>query len=117
MSDLQCAARFVVVDGAGLGDVERLVSRLAGERVAAVYAAHPLAGDAAVTRLAAGLGVPPVAVDGDLDFGAAGYDDLADRHRGETAVVVRPGQAAEPTLLLVDADGFTTAPLDEKPLD
>jgi hypothetical protein len=110
VSDLQCAARFVVLDEAGLGDVERLVTRLAGERVAAVYAAHPLTRDAAVTRLAERLGLPPVGVEGDLGFGGDGYEDLADRHRGETAVVVREGGATEPTLLLVDADGFAAEP-------
>ncbi|MGN6750972.1 MAG: hypothetical protein ACTHJJ_00295 [Intrasporangium sp.] len=110
MSDLQCAARFVVLDEAGLGDVERLVGRLAGERIAAVYAAHPLVQDAAVTRLAERLGMRAAAVDGDLGVGGDGYEDLADRHRGETAVVVREGDSTEPVLLLVDADGFATQP-------
>jgi hypothetical protein len=110
VSDLQCAARFVVVDRAGLSDVQRLVSRLAGERVAALYAAQPLAQDPAVTRLAERLEVPAAWVEGDLAFGGDGYEDLADRHRGETAVVVREGQASEPTLLLVDSDGYATEP-------
>jgi hypothetical protein len=110
VSDLQCAARFVVVDGPALADLEGLVPRLLGERVAALYAAQPLAQDRAVARLAERLGVPAAGVDGDLAFGGDGYEDLADRHRGETAVVVREGQATEPTLLLVDSDGFATEP-------
>jgi hypothetical protein len=107
MSDLQCAARFVVIDASGLGDVPGLVGRLARERIAGVYAAHDVAHDGAVVRLAEGLGLPVDKVEGDLGFGADGYEDLADRHRGETAVVVRTGGDSAPALLLVDADGIS----------
>jgi hypothetical protein len=107
MSDLQCAARFVVIDATGLGDVPGLVGRLARERIAGVYAAHDVAHDSAVERLAQGLGLPVDEVAGDLGFGAEGYEDLADRHRGETAVVVRTGGDPDPALLLVDADGIS----------
>ena len=106
MSDLQCAARFVVLDASGLDDVPGLVGRLAAERVVGVYAAQTVARDGAVVRLAEGLGLPVDEVEGDLGFGSDGYDDLADRHRGETAVVVRAGGDPTPALLLVDADGI-----------
>lgn len=110
MSDLQCAARFVVLDVAGLGDLGPLVPRLAGERVVALYAAQPLLRHPALALLAAALGLPADPVDGELGFGGDGYADLADRHRGETAVVVRRGESPHPVLLLVDADGFATQP-------
>ncbi|MDN5791230.1 MAG: hypothetical protein L0H25_10230 [Micrococcales bacterium] len=108
MSDLQCAARFVVLEAQTLGELPGLVDRLAGERIAALYAAHDVAGDGAVTWLAGELGLGVEVTPGDLTPGGAGYDELADRHRGETVVVVQAGAASAPTLLLVDADGWST---------
>lgn len=77
MSDLQCAARLLLVREHPEGGVP-------GERVAATYAA-------------------PV----DLD-------DLADRHRGETVLVVGEhdfGPAAA-VLVEIDADGRRVSPWD-----
>ncbi len=121
MSDLQCAARFVVLDADTLRDLgaldntDGLVERLCSERIAGLYAADELAGSGAVRRLAQGLGLRIEPAPGDLAFGGEGYEELADRHRGETVVLVRPGRAGlptphptlHPTLLLVDADGWS----------
>lgn len=108
MSDLQCAARFVVLEAKAIGELAGLAERLVAERTAGLYAAHDVAGEGAVMRLAGELGLSVEAAPGDLTLGGAGYDDLADRHRGETVVIVRSGAASAPILLLVDADGWST---------
>jgi hypothetical protein len=48
---------------------------------------------------------------GDLADGTSGFEEIVDRHRGETVVVVRGGSDVQPVLLLVDADGRTSSPL------
>ncbi len=82
------------------------------ERVASVYAAPPRL--RAAGQLAAQLGVPArsVAVDtADLAPGSGALVDLADRHRGETVVVVTDvgGSAgvAGARVVLVDGDGWS----------
>jgi hypothetical protein len=112
MSDLQCAARIIVVNPPGLADVAWLASAIHLERVQAVYAADDVPDTGPVESLADDLGVPSHLGHGDLQDGAAGFDELVDRHRGETVVVVRGGPAPQPLLLLVDADGSTEQPLD-----
>jgi len=49
---------------------------------------------------------------GDLHDGTSGLEELVDRHRGETVVVVRGGDDTDPVLLLVDADGVTRQPIE-----
>ncbi len=113
MSDLQCAARIIVVTPAGLGDVTWLSSELFRERVQAVYAADDVPDTGPVETLAEDLGVPCHSAHGDLREGTDAFQDVVDRHRGETVVVVRGGAATEPVLLLVDADGTSRHTLDE----
>ena len=113
MSDLQCAARIVVVTPRGLGDVNWLASELHRERVQAVYAADDVPDTGPVETLAEDLGVPCHSGRGDLENGSEGLEDIVDRHRGETVVVVRGGAATEPVLMLVDADGTSLHSLDE----
>ena len=85
MSDLQCAARILLVREPPTG---ALAERLAGERLAATY-------------------------DGPADL-----DALADRHRGETVLVVGPIPAEHDlgpgavVLVEVDADGRRVTPWD-----
>ncbi|HET7801704.1 MAG TPA: hypothetical protein VFL38_14865 [Humibacillus xanthopallidus] len=111
MSDLQCAARIIVVNPPGLGDVPWLASSLAREKVTAVYAADDVPDTGPVESLADDLGVPSHLGHGDLADGTSGLEEIVDRHRGETAVVVRGGGAVQPVLMLVDADGQTVTPL------
>ena len=111
MSDLQCAARIIVVNPPGLGDVPWLASSLAREKVTAVYAADDVPDTGPVESLADDLGVPSHLGHGDLADGTTGLEEIVDRHRGETAVVVRGGSAVQPVLMLVDADGQTVSPL------
>ena len=111
MSDLQCAARIIVVNPPGLGDVPWLASSLAREKVTAVYAADDVPDTGPVESLADDLGVPSHLGHGDLADGTSGLEEIVDRHRGETAVVVRGGSAVQPVLMLVDADGQTVSPL------
>jgi hypothetical protein len=113
MSDLQCAARVVVVTPAGLGDVKWLASELYRERVQAVYAADDVPDTGPVETLAEDLGVPCHSAHGDLRDTTDAFQDIVDRHRGETVVVVRGGGATEPVLMLVDADGTSVHSLDE----
>lgn len=113
MSDLQCAARIIVVTPAGLGDVKWLASELYRERVQAVYAADDVPDSGPVETLAEDLGVPCHSGRGDLSDGMEALEDIVDRHRGETVVVVRGGAATEPVLMLVDADGMSLHSLDE----
>ena len=111
MSDLQCAARIIVVNPPGLGDIPWLASSLAREKVAAVYAADDVPDTGPVESLADDLGVPSHLGHGDLADGTSGLEEIVDRHRGETAVVVRGGSAVQPVLVLVDSDGQTVSPL------
>jgi hypothetical protein len=111
VSDLQCAARIIVVNPPGLGDVPWLASSLAREKVTAVYAADDVPDTGPVESLADDLGVPSHLGHGDLADGTSGLEEIVDRHRGETAVVVRGGSAVQPVLMLVDADGQTVSPL------
>jgi hypothetical protein len=112
VSDLQCAARIIVVNPPGLGDVAWLASSLGREKVAAVYAADDVPDTGPVESLADDLGAPAHLGHGDLADGTSGFEELVDRHRGETAVVVRGGAAVQPVLLLVDADGAVQRPLE-----
>ncbi len=111
MSDLQCAARLIVVNPLGLADIETLVSSLSREKVAAVYAASDVTDTSRVEVLAEHLGAAVQLVRDSLRDGAGGFEEIVDRHRGETVVVVRGGSASAPVLLLVDADGMTSQPL------
>ncbi len=111
MSDLQCAARVIVVNPPGLGDVPWLASSLGRERVAAVYAADDVPDTGPVESLADDLGVPSHLGHGDLGDDTDGFGEIVDRHRGETVVVVRGGRDPQPSLVLVDADGRTVTRL------
>ncbi|GAA1176998.1 hypothetical protein GCM10009584_18080 [Ornithinimicrobium humiphilum] len=114
MSDLQCAARIVVVNPPALGDVPWLASQLYREHVQTVYVADDVPGDGPVETLAEDLGVPLRSDHELLHDESDGLQDLADRHRGETVVVVRGGDAQEPALLLVDSDGISVRSLGEE---
>ncbi len=111
MSDLQCAARLIVVNPPGLADVEALALSLAREKVAAVYAAVDVTGTGRVESLADHLGTAVQLARDSLSEAAIGFEEIVDRHRGETVVVVRSGSASAPVLLLVDADGMNRQPL------
>ena len=111
MSDLQCAARLIVLNPPGLVDVGALASSLAREKVAAVYAADDVPDPDRAEGLAEHLGLPVELVRDSLRDATSGFEEIVDRHRGETVVVVRGGSAAAPVLLLVDADGMTSQPL------
>ena len=112
MSDLQCAARIVVVNPPGLSDVAWLASAIHLERVQAVYAADDVPDTGPVETLADHLGVPSHLGHGDLQEGSDGFGELVDRHRGECIVVVRSGDETEPVMLLVDADGTSRQPIE-----
>jgi len=112
MSDLQCAARVIVVNPPALSDVAWLASAIHLEKVQAVYAADDVPDTGPVESLADDLGVPSHLGHGDLHDGSSGLEELVDRHRGETVVVVRAGEAPDPVLLLVDADGVTAQPIE-----
>ena len=103
-----CRARLVV-NPPGLADVAWLASAIHLEKIQAVYAADDVPDTGPVESLADDLGVPSHLGHGDLHDGSAGLEELVDRHRGETVVVVRGGDDTEPVLLLVDADGTTRA--------
>lgn len=113
MSDLQCAARIIIVTPLGMGDVKWLASELYREHVQVVYAADDVPDTGPVETLAEDLGVPCRSGHGLLEDGSEGLNGIADRHRGETVVVVRGGSDTEPLLLLVDADGTSAHRLDE----
>ena len=112
MSDLQCAARIVVVNPPGLADVGWLASAIHLEKVQAVYAADDVPDTGPVESLADDLGVPSHLAHGDLSDGSEAFGQIVDQHRGETVVVVRGGSDADPVLLLVDADGMSRQPLE-----
>ena len=105
MSDLQCAARIIVLNPPALREVPSLVADLASERVAAVYAADDVPDTGPVESMADFLGVPSHLGHGDLDDDTPGFEEIVDRHRGETVVIVRGGDETQPVLVLVDADG------------
>ena len=117
MSDLQCPARFLLVRGAAAGppDPADLLARVAGERIAAVYAAADAPVGGAVARLAAHLGMPvrPLPDPGDHPGGSLLTERLqllSDTHRGENVLVVLgldgllPGVSWEAALVRVDVD-------------
>ena len=112
MSDLQCAARVIVVNPPALADVAWLASAIHLEKVQAVYAADDVPDTGPVESLADDLGVPSHLGHGDLHDGSSALEELVDRHRGETVVVVRAGEAPDPVMLLVDADGVTAQPIE-----
>lgn len=124
MSDLQCPARFLVVGGAEAS----LAEALRHERVAAVYdgrgnsagsggpGAPAGPGRTGAERLAQRLGVPhQVMPDGlavaDVLAGQpaamSSLRELADLHRGETAVVAAAGAPGSRVDVSVDGDGTT----------
>lgn len=111
MSDLQCAARLIVVNPPGLADIEVLASSLVHEKVAAVYAADDVPDPDRAQGLAEHLGASIELVDDCLCDATRGFEEIVDRHRGETALIVRRGENAAPVMLLVDADGMTIQPL------
>jgi hypothetical protein len=112
VSDLQCAARVIIVNPGALRDVPWLASAIHTERVQAVYAADDVSDTGPVESLADDLGVPSHLGHGDLSDGSQGWHDIVDRHRGETVVVARGGSADDPVLVLVDADGMRFEPLE-----
>ena len=112
MSDLQCAERRIVLTPEWLGDVASVASSIHLARVQAVYAADDVPDTAPVEALADDLGVPSHLGHGDLSDASEGLQEVVDRHRGETVVVVRGGDAPDPVLMLVDADGVRTEALD-----
>jgi len=112
VSDLQCAARIIVINPPGLGDIPWLASSLGREKVTAVYAADDVPDTGPVESLADDLGVPSHLGHGDLADGTSGFEEIVDRHRGETAIVVRGGSDVQPVLLLIDADGVVQQPID-----
>ena len=113
MSDLQCAARIIVLNPPALGEVPSLVADLASERVVGVYAADDVPDTGPVESLADFLGVPSHLGHGDLDDATSGFEEIVDRHRGETVIIVRGGDSPVPELLLVDADGMSRRRLGE----
>lgn len=111
MSDLQCAARFLVLPAVD----DAAVDRLRDERVALVYDADPGAADELRTA-AELLGVVVAPAGGRVslvdvrDRAPAALDvlrDLADLHRGETVVVRVRGEGRTGLEVLVDNDGIT----------
>ena len=109
MSDLQCAARFVLVCAPDAGTAESLRH----ERVAAVYDGPPGSGAVALGHA---LGLPvqamarPMAAADVLarDPEAVGeLRDLADLHRGETVVVAVLGHPGQRVDVALDGDGLT----------
>lgn len=111
MSDLQCAATFVISGVVADSEVRALAASLAGRRVAQVY------GDAAhrpAAEMVAGVLGVQAAVRDDLDpdlGGAGGLAALADLHRGETVLVLvtSPSEAAT-VELSIDGDGWAWRP-------
>ncbi|HET7397246.1 MAG TPA: hypothetical protein VFJ94_01890 [Intrasporangium sp.] len=108
MSDLQCAARLLLVPPFEASNGGALAGSFRLERVAAVYAA---AGDLEAARqLATRLQVRARQTSGALEPGDDALTELADRHRGESVVVVSGG-VVSPCVVLVDGDGWNVAPL------
>lgn len=111
MSDLQRAARIILLTPLAMDDVAWLASELYREHVQVVYAADDVPDTGPAETLAEDLGVPCRSGHGPLGDGSEGLRGIADRHRGDTVVVVRGGSATEPMLMLVDADGTSVRPL------
>lgn len=114
MSDLQCAARFVLLTDPGQAGALR------HERVAAVYDGAVSDGDPAsrAGEIAETLGLPvlalaaPVALTAVLSREPAALTalgELADLHRGETVVVTVAGEPGRRVDVGVDGDGVTIA--------
>ncbi|MGH3386543.1 MAG: hypothetical protein ACRDO1_18340 [Nocardioidaceae bacterium] len=111
MSDLQCAATFVISGAVGESEARTLASSLTSRRIAQVY------GDAAhrpAAELVAGILEVQAVVRDDLDpdLGhAGGLAALADVHRGETVLVLvrRPSDPAT-VELSIDGDGWAWRP-------
>lgn len=113
MSDLQCAARFLVVT-VTQRQADSLGDRLAGERIAAVYAED---GSPDVEPLSRRLGAasmllprpvkPESVVDREPDA-LTQLEELADLHRGETVLVLSQGSDdGNSVTVLIDGDGLT----------
>jgi hypothetical protein len=114
VSDLQCAAHFIVVSSID----DELAQSLGDERVAAVYDARrpPDRGPrGAVEELAGRLGLPVLAADGRLlveDLRSAAPTamgvlvPLADLHRGETVLVHAAGSPGTRLDVRLDGDGM-----------
>lgn len=105
MSDLQCAATLLLVPRS---ETKGLAVALSGARVVHVWSAPTEAARRAAGALAADLGVG-ISAHAEL-HGPTGLDaalaDIADQHRGETAVVVvDDGEAI--LEIAIDGDGWT----------
>lgn len=112
MTDLQCAARLVVLNPPGLTEVEVVAQSLASQKLAAVYYADDGDCPGLATALAACWGLTAQAArDDDLGDVTAGFEQIVDQHRGETVAVVRPGRSPVPILYLVDSDAVVVRPL------
>lgn len=111
MSDLQCAARFVLLTDLGRADALR------HERVAAVYDGSASDGGPSwVGEVAETLGLPVGALAAPIPLTAvlarepealAALGELADLHRGETVVVTAVGEPGRRVDVAVDGDGVT----------
>lgn len=109
MSDLQCAARFVLLTDLGQA------GSLRHERVAAVYDGAP---SSSAGEIAETLGLPVTALAGPIALTAvlsrepaavATLGELADLHRGETVVVTAAGEPGRRVEVALDGDGLTIA--------
>ena len=88
MSDLQCPARFLVVQGglAEHADLAELLGALREERIAAVYAAADAAAASGAGRLASHLGMPVRPLPGsDRSAGTDGLREALTAERSRTA--------------------------------
>lgn len=110
MSDLQCAARFVVVDDMS----DELIAQFLGERVAMVYDASADRRTGKAQVVAEALNVSARPLDRTIDVPEvlarqpAAMDalrDLADVHRGETVLVLAAGHAMGVLEVSIDGDG------------
>ncbi|HMT33141.1 MAG TPA: hypothetical protein PKC73_07705 [Dermatophilaceae bacterium] len=128
MSDLQCPARFLVVQGglAEHADLAELLGALREERIAAVYAAADAAAASGAGRLASHLGMPVRPLPGsDRSAGTDGLREaleaLADGHRGEAVLVVLgwrqglTGASSTSALARIDVDSDGWRVLSEEP--
>jgi hypothetical protein len=115
VSDLQCAARFIVVTSLA----DDLARRLSSERVAAVYDGVGSGQPAteALGRLAHELGVPVAPTDREVVVEEVRahalrafevLSSVADLHRGETVLVQGLGEPDAAVEVLVDGDGMST---------
>lgn len=111
MSAPQPAARIILLTPAGMDDVTWLASDVYREHVQVVYVSDDVPNTGPVETLAEDLGVPCRSGHGLLSDGSDALARVADRHRGETVVVVRGGSASEPLLMQVDGDGSSVRPL------